>query len=426
MELVEFAVNIHRRGIADERERRSLDLSVEGESAAMDTATLRGIRTELDEYLSRFDRCFVRRESREYLGVYVRGQLGPLERKSVEPIALDAGVHPRNLQQFLGLYKWDDAALAREVRRTVRDDHADADAIGVIDETGMAKKGNKTVGIQRQYCGSTGKVDNCVVSVHLDYVAPDFHTIVDSDLYLPHGWFDDPTRCEEVGVPKDLAFRTKPQIALDLIDRTLADGVPLKWITADEGYGQVPEFLNGVAARGLVYVIEVPRHVQGWTPNGRRLGRKIDRVEELWWRGGPTWTTYCVKDTTKGELVWRVRSTAFIPSWDPTKRLRLVVAEHMLDGEMKYFLSNAPIETPDSSLLTVAFSRWHVERSFEDAKGEIGLDHFEVRGYRSVQRHLAVSMASLLFLSRVSRRLRGEKRRAVDMLASAAGDRRPA
>jgi SRSO17 transposase len=349
-----------------------------------------------------------------------------LQSKSVEPIALEAGVHPRNLQQFLGIYEWDDPAMGRKVRHIVRDEHGCPDAIGVIDETGIAKKGTKTVGVQRQYCGSTGKVDNCVNSVHIDYVAPDFHTIVDSDLYLPKSWFDDPARCEGVGVPKDLVFRTKPQIALDLIARTLGDGVPLKWITADEGYGQVPSFMDGVAALGLVYVVEVPRKIQGWTPNGRRLGRKIDRVEDLWWRGGPTWTTYSIKETTKGELVWRVRSTVFIPSWDPTKRLRLIVAESMLDGEMKYFLSNAPLETPVSSLLTVAFARWHVERSFEDAKQEVGLDHFEVRGYRSVQRHLTISMLSLLFLSRVSRRLRGEKRRALDELAGSGGDRRTA
>jgi SRSO17 transposase len=392
----------------------------------MDIETLRGIRFELDTFLARFDGCFRHPASRKHLGTYVRGQLGPLQSKSVEPIALEAGVHPRNLQQFLGIYEWDDPAMGRKVRHIVRDEHGCPDAIGVIDETGIAKKGTKTVGVQRQYCGSTGKVDNCVNSVHIDYVAPDFHTIVDSDLYLPKSWFDDPARCEEVGVPKDLVFRTKPQIALDLIARTLGDGVPLKWITADEGYGQVPSFMDGVAALGLVYVVEVPRKIQGWTPNGRRLGRKIDRVEDLWWRGGPTWTTYSIKETTKGELVWRVRSTVFIPSWDPTKRLRLIVAESMLDGEMKYFLSNAPLETPVSSLLTVAFARWHVERSFEDAKQEVGLDHFEVRGYRSVQRHLTISMLSLLFLSRVSRRLRGEKRRALDELAGSGGDRRTA
>ena len=394
--------------------------------APVDIETLRGVRSELDTFLARFDDCFRHRASRKHLGTYVRGQLGPLQSKSVEPIALDAGVHPRNLQQFLGIYEWDDPAMARKVRHVVRDEHGCTDAIGVIDETGVAKKGTKTVGVQRQYCGATGKVDNCVNSVHLDYVAPDFHTLVDSDLYLPQSWFDDPARCEEVGVPKDLVFKTKPQIALELIARTLSDGVPLKWITADEGYGQVPAFLNGVAAHGLFYVVEVPRQVYGWTPNGSRLRRKIRRVEDLWKQGGPTWTTYSIKETTKGELVWRVRSTVFIPSWDPKKRLRLLVAESMLDGELKYFLSNAPLETPVSSLLAVAFARWHVERSFEDAKQEVGLDHFEVRGYRSVQRHLTISMLSLLFLTRVSRRLRGEKGRPVDLLAGSGRDRRTA
>lgn len=392
----------------------------------MDIETLRSIRSELDSFLGRFDDCFRHRASRKHLGTYVRGQLGPLQSKSVEPIALEAGVHPRNLQQFLGIYQWDDPAMARRIRHIVRDEHAHADAIGVIDETSVAKKGNKTVGVQRQYCGSTGKVDNCVNSVHIDYVTPDFHTLVDADLYLPQSWFDDPARCEEAGVPKDLTFRTKPRIALDLIARTLGDGVPLKWITADEGYGQVPEFLNGVAAHGLLYVVEVPRHVYGWTPNGSRLTKKIRRVEDLWARGGPTWTTYAIKDTTKGPLVWHARSTVFIPSWDPTKRLILLVAESAHDGEVKYFLSNAPLETPVSSLLAVAFARWHVERSFEDAKQEVGFDHFEVRGYRSLQRHHAISMLSLLFLSRVSRRLRGEKGGTVDVLSGQGRDRRTA
>jgi SRSO17 transposase len=392
----------------------------------MDHATLVEIRADLDGFLDRFRHCFPRRESREHLGVYVRGQLGPLQRKSVEPIALEAGVHPRNLQQFLGSYKWNDGAMAQTIRGIVRDEHGCAEAIGVIDETGIAKKGNKTVGIQRQYCGSTGKVDNCVQSVHLDYVAPDFHTLVDSDLYLPQSWFEDEARCAEAGVPEDLVFRTKPQIALALITRTLKDGVPLKWITADEGYGNNPEFFNGVDGLNLVYVIETARHAQGWTPNSLRVGRPFDRVENLWHRGGPTWTTFAIKDTTKGDLVWRARSTVFVPSWDPTKHLRLVVAENVLTGEVKYFLSNAPLETPVSSLLTVAFSRWNVERSFEDAKQEVGFDHFEVRGYRSVQRHHVVSMASLLFLQRTSLRLRGEKGGALDLCSSAGGDRRPA
>lgn len=392
----------------------------------MDTATLREIRSDLDLFLGRFDDCFQRRESREHFGVYVRGQLGPLQRKSVEPMALDAGVHPKNLQQFLSLYAWDDAAMDKKVRSIVVDEHFFAEAIGVLDETGIAKKGTKTVGVQRQYCGSVGKVENSVVSVHLDYVTPGFHTIVGSDLYIPQSWFDDPSRCKAAGIPKELAFKKKWEIGLELIDQARRDGIPLKWITADEGYGSVPEFMNGLATRNLVYVIEIPRHVQGWTPNGRRIGRPFARVDQLWWRGGPTWTDYVVKDTTKGDLVWSARSTVFVPSWDPKKRLRLIVAENPLTKEVKYFLSNAPLETSVSSLLVVTFSRWHVERSFEDAKQEIGFDHFEVRGYRSVRRHHVLSMVSLIFLIRTSRRLRGEKRRTMDLLSSPSGCRRTA
>jgi len=392
----------------------------------MDVATLRGIRTELDEFLTKFDGCFQDRRSVSHLGVYVRGQLGPLQRKSVEPIALDADVHPRTLQQFLSCYKWDEAEMCRRARQIIVERYGHSEAIGILDETSFAKKGKKTAGIQRQYCGSTGKVDNCVVTVHLDYAVPGFHTLVDGDLYVPEGWLADAARCKEAGMPADVTFRTKWQIGLDLIDRSARDGIFLRWITADEGYGEVPAFLDGVAARGLHYVVEVPRSVRGWTPNGLRIGRKMERVEALWWRGGPTWLTYSIKETTKGDVVWRVRTSVFVPSWDRTQRLRLIVAENLDTGELKYFLSNAPIETPLSSLLTVAFSRWQVERIFEDAKQEIGFRHFEVRGYKAVQRHLAISLVSLLFLSSVVTTLGGEKGRDVVALAGAHRDRRSA
>lgn len=376
----------------------------------MDKAVLAGLGGLLDDYLGEFDGCFKTCATREHLKTYVRGQLGPLQRKSVEPIALDAGVPVRTLQEFLSVHRWDAGAMARRVREVVVRDHAHDNAIGVVDDTGCPKKGEKTVGVQRQYCGNTGKIDNCVTTVHLSYVTPELSTLVDCDIYLPKSWTDDKSRCEAAGVPADVEFRPKWKIALDLIARTRRDGIALRWLTTDESYGQVPAFLEGVAAEDIVYVAEVPRSMRGWTRLGRACKKKHRRVEKLWRRGGPSWTTFLVKDTTKGPVVWHARATRFIPSWNQKLVLWLIVAEEAVTGEMKYFLSNAPEDAAIADLLTVAFSRWNVERHFEDSKQEVGLDHFEVRHYKAVQRHFALSMASLLFLTRAAQALRrGEK-----------------
>src|SRR2546430_6568884 len=219
----------------------------------MDKDRLLALRPELDRFIEEIQPRYGLAKSAVHLGVYVRGQLSGLERKSVEPTADEAGVPARTLQEFFSIHSWDADELRRNVRRVVARDHGAPDAIGLVDDTAFAKDGDKTVGVQRQYCGATGKVDNCVVTVQLGYAAGDFHTLVDSDLYLPESWTADRERRRKAGVPDAVAFRTKWRIALDLIDRTRRDGVPLRWITADEGYGEVPDFLRGVTERGLLY-----------------------------------------------------------------------------------------------------------------------------------------------------------------------------
>jgi len=176
----------------------------------MDIAKLEELRSRLDDFLARFDDCIKTLPSRRHLRTYVNGQLGPLERKSVEQIALEADVPVRSLQEFLEIHRWDEAKLARRVRRIVSERHADPEAVGVIDETSFPKKGRHTVGVQRQHCGATGKLDNCVVTVHLAYAAKDFATIVDGDLFLPeHTWANDPERRRGAGIPDEVTYRPK-------------------------------------------------------------------------------------------------------------------------------------------------------------------------------------------------------------------------
>ncbi len=222
------------------------------------------VRRNLDGFLGRFGGCMGSRASRTHLRTYVSGQVSELPRKCVEPIALDAGVNPRTLQEYLSVGRWDDDGTEKRVQEIVWEGHGSAEAIGVVDETGYPKKGDKTAGVKRQYCGQTGKLDNCVVAVNLGYVARDFHAVIARDLYLPEEWLDDKARRKEARIPEDIVFRTKPQIAIAQIDRSLANGVPLKWIIADELYGRGKDFRNALSGRGLFYVVEVPCSLRGW------------------------------------------------------------------------------------------------------------------------------------------------------------------
>lgn len=365
----------------------------------MDRATLQSLEADLSNYLGLFADCFAYSPTKAHLEVYVKGQLGTLERKSIEPIALEARVPPRTLQEFVGAHRWNEGAMRSRVRTIVATKHSNPDAVGVIDETSFAKKGRKTIGVKRQWCGHNGKIDNCVQTVHVTCVAQDFATIVGADIFLPEDWAEDEERRKEAGVPDGVKFRKKLEIALELLDEARADGIRLRWVTADEFYGRASEFREGLERRDLLYVVEVPISTCGWTAAGYAQKKEHRRVDELYQRGGPTWITYHVKDTTKGPVVWRVRATRFVfhAGTDRSEKW-LLIAVDPLTGATKYFVSNALAETPIETLLTVAFTRWRVERNFEDSKQEIGLDHFEVRSYTALQRHLALSMVSLLFL----------------------------
>ena len=398
----------------------------------METRELRKLRRSLDKFIGNFDDCIKTGPSRRHLRTYINGQLGPLERKSIEPMALEAEVPPRTLQEFMSIHRWDEAKVGSRLRKLVKRDHADENAIAVIDETSFAKKGDKTAGVQRQHCGATGKTENCTITVHLGYVAGDFHTLLDGDLYLPkESWGENRQRCREAGIPEDVVYKPKWEIALDLLKRSLDEGVSMRWLTADEDYGRVRRFRETVNEAELTYVVEVPCSLSGWTqiPQVQPIGTVVDsgrtltkeriapgarqarQLKKLWKRGGPSWQKYRIKDTDKGPVVWEVQESPFYPRDDgiPGRQERLIVARQVLTGEVKYFLSNANADVALKILLYVAFSRSHIERLFEDAKGEVGFDHFEVRTYRSLVRHLTLTTVSLYFLCEQTERLRGEK-----------------
>jgi SRSO17 transposase len=402
----------------------------------MDAKQIQQLRPMLDTFLRQFDDCFGRREPVAHLKTYVLGQLSGLPRKSLEPIADAAGTEPRSLQQFLSVHQWNEPRVRDHLQQRVAREHGGGLAIGVIDETGHSKKGDKTPGVQRQWCGRLGKVDNCVVTVHLAYAAGDFHCLLDGELFLPEDWSKDRQRCRRAHIPEDVVHRSKWQIALGQRDRAVANGVRLDWVTFDENYPMNPEFLFALDDRGQRYVGEVKRTFTGWlaqpallykrhpSAKGRtghfpRLKKKNARpstVENMLKYSPPLrkvpWQKFHVKDTEKGPVVWQAKAAPIylrrngLPTWPHW----LIVARNVQNpDEIKFFLSNAPAGTPLEILLHVGFSRWHVERCFEDEKSELGLSHFEMRHYRGLCRHLIVTALTHLFLAEVHQLWRGEK-----------------
>ena len=228
----------------------------------MDAEHIQRLEPMLVEYLALFGGCFARKDTREHFPVYVRGQLSSIERKSVEPMALEAGVPVRTLQEFLTHLKWNEDGMRRQLQELVATEHADPESIGLIDETGWVKKGDKTPGVQRQYCGSVGKQENSIVTVHLGYAAGDFHCLLDGDLFLPEGW--DRDRCREAGIPNEVVHRPKTEIALEMYDRARGHGVHFEWLTFDEWYGSKPPFLRALDERQQKFVGEAHKDFRAW------------------------------------------------------------------------------------------------------------------------------------------------------------------
>jgi SRSO17 transposase len=411
----------------------------------MDAEMIRGMRPMLDRFLKRFDDCFARKDTRAHLSVYVKGQLSDLHRKSVEPMALAACVPVRTLQEFLTQHRWQEDLVRDRLQHIVAAEHAHPHSIGIIDETSFVKQGDKTPGVQRQYLGTVGKQENGIVTVHLAYAADSFHCLLDGELFLPESWAADPARCREAKIPEGMTYRPKTEIALEVYDRARANGIHFSWLTFDEWYGGKPAFLQALDQRPQCFVAEVPRILMGWIDSprvtrrafrrGRGRGRKVPRlvagnrpvqsVENLFnWHSAfkeQDWQRFRVKDGEKGPVIWEVKHVPFYlqgPSGLPEPRWHLVVARNVLDPtEIKFFVSNAPPDTMLETILLVAFSRWRVERCFEDGKDEVGLDHYEGRRYPGLKRHMILSALSYLFLATTNQRLRGEKIR-VDSMPS--------
>jgi len=402
----------------------------------MDVSEILAVGKGFQDFFAEFSDCFGRCDTQAYLGIYVRGQNSDLPRKSAEPIALRERVKPRSLQVFLGWLSWDEDRMVRRVQEIVMRDHADPWAIGLVDETPVPKKGRHTAGVQPQWCGLTGKVDNCVVSVHCGYTAGDFHCLLDSDMFLPKAWAHDPKRRKAAGIPEDVTFRTKPQIALGQIRRALGNGVRVAAWTFDEHYGRTYGFLDGLDQLGQTYVGEVPSTFCGWVMPPKIVGRATSKKRMAGATGQPMrlagnaspvsevrhllrhspvfynqpWTPMHIKEGEKGPVVREVKVAQFWMRRNglPTRAHWLIVGRNPREPDViKYFVSNAPGGTPLEWLVYVGYSRWPIERCFQEEKDELGFDHFEVRGWRAIHRHMYLTQVSHLYLNKARQQLLG-------------------
>jgi len=387
-----------------------------------------GLGPALTEFLRSFRPCLGERRLLDHFDTYGRGLLSDLTRKSVEPMALAAGSTVRVLQLFLAQRHWDHLRLRDQLQQRVAMQHApapgsprqarDLGVIALIDECAQPKKGTKTPGVQRQHCGARGKIDNCIVNVHLGYSHGDFLTLLDSDLFLPESWDQDRARCREARIPDDLPYRPKTAIALAQVKHALGNGLKFDWVVFDEAYGKDPAFLRDLDGLGQTWIGEVPKNFYGWPtlPKYHSL-RKEFSTKQVYnvarWTPAfiyQEWRPFLIPRQTTEPLLWHVKAAQVYlrdpRTQRPTDRTYwLIVAWNKATQEHKYFLANAPPATDLLLLLRVAFRRSEVEHLFRVAKQEVGFAHFEGRRYPGLMRHMILSQMLLLFLAQQTQRV---------------------
>ena len=398
----------------------------------MDYEQIASLQPALAGLLENFRHCFKRERTFGYWQKYILGLMADLKRKSIEPIALSAGIAVRTLQEFLAFFKWDHQKVEQTMLQLIANEHDSEHAIGILDATSHPKQGNQTPGVQRQWCGQTGKRDNCVVAQHLLYSDGDasnpFNCIIASDLYLPKSWDQDRQRCRKAHIPDEIIHRPRWRMGIEQLERVMGQGIRFEYVTFDEEYGLAPQFWFELDRLGQRAVGEVPSNFYCWSKRpaytSLRSEHSAKRVDNLISHSPvfcrQKWQRVEVKDTTRGKAVWHIKSgrvhltdsknkngTGISKPTD--RKYWLIVAQNRKTEETKYFVSNAPANALLKELLSVAFYRWHIEKWFERAKQECGLGAFEVRTYTSLIRHWLSSRIAMYFLASQTKRLRGEK-----------------
>lgn len=378
-----------------------------------------GLVRRIERFVEPFAAALVRCEQRRHVGEYVAGLLSGVDRKNAESIAYLHDQERQALQKFIGQVAWDHRPLVAELTRQVGREIGEPDGVLVIDPSGFPKKGTHSVGVERQWCGRLGKVDNCQVGVFLAYASRQEYALVNFRLYLPKPWAKDRARCKRCGVPKHVRFQTRHQHALAMIDEASSQ-LPHAWIAGDDEMGRSAGFRGELRARGEHYVLAVPsntlvRAVHATPPEYAGRGRppQVPFVGVDRWCAAladNAWTTIDVRDAEKGPLQAEAVMTRVLAKTDHRQvgpeEILLVLRERQGDGTWKrdYHLCHAPRDTSLADLVRVAKAEHRVEDCFRRAKSEAGLDHYEVRTWSGWHHHITLSLLATWFLTLEARR----------------------
>ncbi len=386
----------------------------------MDGSEFQSVEPALAAFHAEFAPAFGRRPCQKRSQDYLRGLLALRgERGNAENLAEATTASPRALQRFLTDARWCDQAVLERLHRYLAPQLNHPEAVWAVDETGLPKQGQHSVGVARQYCGALGKVAGCQVGVFLAHLGPGGRALVDKRLYLPEGWTQAPDRCAAAQIPPDCrVHRSKPALALALLQQARAWGhLQADWVTGDDAYGQDPAFRAGVAAGGWHYVLEIPGHTPTWpvhptsvTAPYRGRGRRPqpqpvpaerqtarERAAAL----PPTaWQAYTVGEGAQGPRCYEFACEAVRETRDrqPGELLWLVHKRNLDGTEPRTFYAHAPPDTPPATLARVAMSRWPIETAFEDGKSRVALDEYEVRGWPGWHHHLTMVLLACAFL----------------------------
>jgi SRSO17 transposase len=387
----------------------------------------------LAAYHTYFAPAFRRPEQAIWATVYLNGLLSAQPRKTTERIALTQGVSVRDLQHFIGQSPWPSGPLLARHQQLVADTLGSPDGVLLIDESGVVKQGDASVGVARQYCGAVGKVANCQVGVYAGYSSAKGYTLLEGRLYLPPAWCDAEATAkrQQCGVPETLAFHTKPELALTLLHEIVGrDSLPFQWVAVDALYGDTPAFLDGVAALEKWYFAEVACStrvwwrrpevgVPAWVGHGRRptqprllnRAQAAHRVDALARRiGARKWRRYVIKEGSKGPIMCEFACVRVSVVRDglPGAWVWLVLRRNLDDPSVvKFYLSNAPATCPNATLAQRSGARWPVELCFAEGKNEVGLDHYEMRSWAGWHHHMLLVAMAHHFLVRLRVQLKG-------------------
>ena len=389
--------------------------------AVVTPESITGQADRLTAFLQRYLPRFYRVEQRATAALVIRGRLGGLERKTSEPIAIEAGLPRKPIQFFVGAGKWDDEAVMVELRQHVRQEWADPDGVVIVDPSTFPKKGAESCGVDRQWCGRLGKVDNCQIGVFLAYATDAGYAPLDRRLYLPADWANDEARREKCHVPEEVQFQQTWRIALDLLDRSLP-GLPHGWIVGDDELGRASEFRAALRQRTERYVLDVPCNTTVRDLERRRPPRKKAGVghkcevpfmrADAWAARQPKsrWERITVRDGEKGPLEVDALSVRVRTKQDGRvgSEERLVVIRPVGESRVDYALSNADPKTPLSEIVGAQRQRHRIEEVFGAGKGEVGLDHYEVRSWVGWHHHMTLSLVALWFLCLERRQVGGK------------------